>query len=171
MARSPQRFTQAIRAGIPSDIPAIVRVTNRAYVVEAFCLLGDRTDAEDVRARMEPGRFLVVEDLDQLGRLKAAVYLSITGERGYLGTLAVAPEAQGQGLAKALVATVEAQCRLAGCRFLDITVVNLREELFPFYARRGFAPSGILPFPRPDKILQPLHLVQMTKPLPAPEAR
>jgi hypothetical protein len=66
---------------------------------------------------------------------------------------------------------VEAQCRRAGCNVLDIAVVNLRQELFPFYEKLGFVPTATLPFPQPDKALQPLHLVQMTKTLhPTQEA-
>lgn len=151
------------------DIQEIVRVTNEAYLVEHFCLQGDRTDEMDVRARMGNGHFLVIEDLTDRSILRGIVFMSITEGRGYLGTLSVDPKFQSRGIAKTLVAAVEDQCRKAGCGFLDLTVINLRKELFPFYSRLGFAPSAVLPFPRPDKILQPLHLVQMTKALRAAE--
>ena len=88
--------------------------------------------------------------------------------RGYLGLLAVDPDAQGQGLARKLLAAVEQQCREGGCNFLDITVVNVREDLFPIYATLGFAACDVLPFPVPERALQPLHLVKMTKPLLPP---
>ena len=155
--------TLAVRTATPLDLPELVRVTNRAYGVERFCLAGDRTDAEDVASRMASGEFLVVPGPGT--SLMASVYLSVAGDRGYLGTLAVDPAFEGRGLAKGLIAAVEDRCRSLGCAFLDLTVVNLRQELFPFYAKRGFAITGILPFPRPEKILQPLHLVQMTKAL------
>jgi len=158
-----------IRVATPADIPEIVRVTNLAYEVEAFCLLGARTDAEAVRSDMQEGQFLVLEDPVDGSVLRGSVFVSMAQGRGYLGTLAVAPDCQGQGLAKALVGAVEAHCRAAGCGFLDLSVVNLRRELFPFYAKLGFISSAVLPFPRPDKVLQPLHLVQMTKPLRASE--
>jgi GNAT superfamily N-acetyltransferase len=158
-----QHPSPRIREAGPADIPEIVRVTNLAYVVEQFCLQGQRTDASDVQARMNSGRFLVIEDAARPGTLMGSVYLAIRDERGYLGTLAVDPVHQGTGLAKALVAAVEEECRQAGCGVLDITVVNLRLELFPFYEKLGFVPTASLPFPQPDKVLQPLHLVQMTK--------
>jgi GNAT superfamily N-acetyltransferase len=162
---------RAIRVAGPADLPEIVRVTNAAYLVEQFCLQGQRTDAGDVRSRMQSGSFLVLEDPARPGALIGSVYLAITGERGYLGTLAVDPGHQGTGLARALVAAVEAQCRQAGCSALDLNVVNLRQELFPFYEKLGFVPTTTLPFPQPDKVLQPLHLVQMTKSLhPTQEA-
>ena len=158
-----------IRVATAGDIPEIVRVTNAAYVVEQFCLQGARTDAADVTARLRTGRFLVIDAAAQAGALRALVYLSIEADRGYLGTLSVDPNHQGKGLARALVSEVEDHCRREDLRFLDISVVNLRKDLFPFYAKLGFAPVATLPFPRPDKALQPLHLVQMTKALRAPE--
>ena len=154
-----------IRAATVADIPAIVRVTNLAYGVEAFCIQGQRIDAGEVQARMGSGGFLVIDDALEAATLRASVYTSLIGGRGYLGILSVAPGHQGRGLARALIAAVEERCRRADCDFLDISVVNLRQELFPFYARQGFVATSILPFPSPDRCLQPLHLVQMTKAL------
>jgi len=152
----------APRPAVPADAPEIVGITNLAYAVEAFCLAGDRTDRKDVLELMAGGVFLV---LDGPAGLRGSVYLKATGERGYLGLLAVDPACQGQGLSSLLMAAGEAWCRQAGCRFLDLTVVNLRQELFAFYARHGYAPFGTLPFPRPGKVLRPCHLIQFTKPL------
>ncbi|HJU82874.1 MAG TPA: GNAT family N-acetyltransferase [Holophagaceae bacterium] len=155
--------TPVIRVAGPADIPEIVRLTNLAYLVEAFCIRGDRTDAADVAYRMGTGTFLVAEEAGN-PHLLGAVYLAFPREgHGYLGTLAVDPSAQGRGLSRLLVEAVEARCRDAGCAFLDITVVNLRRELFPFYLKMGFAASDIRPFPRPEKLIQPCHLVLMTK--------
>jgi GNAT superfamily N-acetyltransferase len=169
LASGSARPSCTVRVAGEGDVPEIVRVTNAAYVVERFCLQGERTDAADVRERMDGGRFLVIGHPADPATLRGSVYVSVANGRGYLGTLAVDPQCQGQGLARALVAAVEEHCRAAGCAFLDITVVNLRKELFPFYAQFGFFPSAVLPFPRRGKVLQPLHLVQMTKPLRAAE--
>jgi hypothetical protein len=65
---------------------------------------------------------------------------------------------------------VEDRCREACARFLDLTVVNLRKELFPLYRKLGFAPTGVIPFPMPSKLILPCHLVQMTKALVPDEA-
>lgn len=154
-----------LREGTAADIPEIVRVTNLAYAVEAFCIQGARTDQGDVADRMAAGTFLVAEDPRETGRLAGLVFLSFSPDRGYLGTLAIAPHLQGSGLARMLVAAVEARCRAACVRFLDLTVVNLRKELFPFYRKLGFAPVGVIPFPLPSKLILPCHLVQMTKAL------
>ncbi|HJW33265.1 MAG TPA: GNAT family N-acetyltransferase [Holophagaceae bacterium] len=159
-----------VREGHPTDISEIVRVTNLAYAVEAFCIQGQRTDADDVTDRMAAGTFLVVDDPAHPGQLLGLVYLALTSDRGYLGTLAVDPAHQGSGISRRLVEAVETRCREACVRFLDLTVVNLRKELFPFYRKLGFAPNAVLPFPRPAKLIRPCHLVQMTKALVADEA-
>lgn len=157
-----------LRTAHIDDLHAIVEVTNRAFVCEQFCVAGDRTDAADIRQRFAAGSFFVVADLADASRLHGSVFCAVEKSRGYLGLLSVHPDAQGLGLAHVLVAAVEKHCRAAGCNFLDITVVNVRDELFPFYAKLGFAAVDVLPFPVPERALRPLLLVKMTKPLRAP---
>lgn len=158
----------AVRPAVAGDIAEIVRITNLAYACEAFCILGDRTNAADIAAKRASGTFLVIADPADPPRLVGSVYAIATGPRGYLGMLTVAPDAQGRGLSRLLVATVEDYCRRAGCSFLDLTVVNLRAELFAFYAGLGFAACDTVNFPQPDRARMPLHLVRMTKALVAP---
>ena len=148
------------------DAPALVRVINLAYRVEDFFVAGDRTDEADVRRRMAKphAAFLVLDGPDSDG-LAAAVYVEIRGSRGYFGMLSVDPAQQQRGLGRAMIAAVEDRCRAAGCRFLDIEVVNLRDELPPFYDRFGFKPTGEAPFTDPAILRRPAHLVVMTKPL------
>ncbi len=155
------------RAGV-GDVAAIVEVINRAFLSEQFCVAGDRTDAADIRHRFETGIFFVIDNPSARPGLQAAVYCAVDHSRGYLGLLAVDPGAQGQGHSRALLAAVEQHCRHAGCQFLDITVINVRDELFPLYAKLGFSAFDIVPFPVPERARQPLHLVKMTKPLLAP---
>ena len=45
----------------------------------------------------------------------------------------------------------------------------LREDLFACYAKLGFTVGEVLPFPGPERMLRPLHLVQISKSLIAPE--
>lgn len=147
-----------------ADAPALVRLINSAYRVEAFFLVGDRTSAPEVVAKLgaPASDFLVIDDA---GGLAGAVHVEVRGERGYFGLLSVDPSHQGQGLGRVLVEAAEAHCRAAGCLALDIDVVNLRTELPPFYAKFGFRPTGVTPFPAPAKLKQPVHLVVMSKPL------
>ena len=156
------------RVATPGDVAALVRLINAAYRVEDFFINGDRTNERDVRARLEaPGAAFLVIDAPAGAGLAGAVYVEIRGDRGYFGLLSVDPARQKQGLGRKLVEAVESHCRAAGCRVLDIDVVNLRQELPAFYAALGFVPAGTAPFPDPAKLTRPAHLVMMTKPLMA----
>ena len=158
-----------VRPATIEDLDAIVTITNRAFLCEQFCVTGDRTDAADIGQLFAIGKFFVVDDPANPHRLLGSVFGSIENSRGYLGLLSVDPDAQAQGHARLLVAAVEQYCRAAGCNFLDITVVNMRDELFPFYAKLGFSAFDLVPFPVPERARMPLQLVKMTKALLAPK--
>ncbi len=151
-----------IRTAQPEDAENIARLVNAAFRPERFFIDADRTNPEKVRALLEKGKFFLAEDA---GKLAGCIYLELRGERGYFGLLAVDPALQRSGLGSRLVAAVEDECRSAGCRFMDLTVVNLRTELPAFYRRLGYVESGTLPFPSDQHANQPCHLVMMSKAL------
>jgi GNAT superfamily N-acetyltransferase len=154
------------RYATSKDIRELVRVINLAYRVEDFFIDGDRTNAADVKSRMEtPGACFIVVDADNPDSLAAAVFVDVHDKRGHFAVLSVDPAFQGKGLARTLIDAVEDHCRRAGCHSLDLEVVNLRAELPPFYAKFGFKPSGTSPFTDTDKLKQPAHLDLMTKAL------
>ena len=157
----------APRVAGEADIPALVRVINRAYVIERAFKDGDRTDEEEVHARLTTKNavFLVVDDGASPTELAGAVYDEIREERGYFGMLAVHPRRQGSGLGRLLVTAAEDHCRHAGCTFLDISVVNLRTELPAFYAKFGYAPYAIGPFVSNVPLTRHAHVIMLTKPL------
>lgn len=155
-----------VRLAVTSDAGALTRLINSAYRVEAFFIIGDRIAEPEVLTRIEgdDSDFLVV-DAAAAGGLSGAVYVERRAERGYFGLLSVDPDVQGTGLGRILVEAAEAHCRAAGCGALEIDIVNLRTELPSFYAKFGFTPVGVTPFPTPGKLKQPVHLVQMRKSL------
>lgn len=155
----------AFRHANPDDIESLICLINAAFRAEDFCVIGDRTNLADIQARFQLGRFLVLDDETVPGKLVGAVFTSVSGARAYLGLLSVDPSAQGRGISKVLIDAVAQNALAAGCDFLDITVVNVRKNLFVYYEKLGFAPHGVVPFPVPEKARMPLHLVQMTKPL------
>jgi ribosomal protein S18 acetylase RimI-like enzyme len=153
-----------IRVATMHDVPELVRVINLAYRVEDFFIDGDRTNAIDVRERLDKpaGSFLVIDGRVS-GTLAAAVYTEIRHDRGYFAMLSVDPSCQKSGLGRQLVEAVEHRCRAAGCAWLDIEVVDLRTELPAFYRRLGFEPTGEAAFPDPHKLRRPARLTLMSK--------
>jgi GNAT superfamily N-acetyltransferase len=145
------------------DAGEVARLVNVAFAVEAFFKKGDRTNAEEIRGMMRGGEFLLLEDPP--GALAGCVYVQLNGDRGYFGMLSIDPARQGGGLGRRLVEEAERRCRDAGCRHMDIHIVNLREELPPFYRRLGYKDHGTLPFPDADQTTLPCHFIVMTKAL------
>jgi ribosomal protein S18 acetylase RimI-like enzyme len=150
------------RVAEPEDAEDIACLVNAAFRPERFFIDADRTNPEKVRALLQKGKFLLVE---QAGATAGCVYVELRGERGYFGLLAVDPGLQRSGLGTRMVAAAEEYCRDAGCQFMGLTIVNLRKELPGFYNRLGYTESGTLPFPSDQQANQPCHLVRMSKPL------
>lgn len=135
---------------------------NDAFRPERFFMETDRTDPEKIGALARKGKFLMLfED----GMLAGCVYTEIRGERGYFGLLAVEPQRQRAGIGARLIAAAEQQCRSAGSRFVDLTFVNVRQELRAYYQRFGYLENGTLPLPADQAAKIPVHLVRMSKPL------
>lgn len=150
------------RRATEADAPALTALINLAFQVERFFLDSDRLDMAEVRDRLRKGFFLVEEDD---GHIAACVYIELRGDRAYLGLLSVDPTLQRAGLGKRLVAASEEFARAAGCRDMDLNVVNLREELPPFYRNLGYSESGTSPFPADVYTKLPCHFIQMSKAL------
>ena len=143
-----------------ADAPAISRLVNEAFGSERFFIDEDRTSPAKVAALLQQGIFLLFfEDSTMTG----SVYAEIRGERGYFGLLAVDPQRHGGGIGARLIAAAEEHCRSSGCRFMDLTFVNVRKELPGYYQRFGYAESGTLPFPADQVAKMPVHLVRMSK--------
>ena len=152
------------RVATPDEAPALARLINDAFIVEAFFKIGDRTSAEEIRQLMQAGgEFLVLEGAP--AALFACVYLKVAGERAYFGMLSIDPARQRQGLGRQIIGAVEARARERGCRIMDIHIVNLREDLLPYYRGLGYEESGTLPFSEPQRASRPCSFVIMSKAL------
>ena len=159
---SPRNESVVIRAAVSEDIPALVRLINAAFLVEQFVFDGDRINAEETRAFMDAGKFLLAEDADGFA---GCVYLEIHQGRGYLGLLAVDPARQGRGLGSKLVAAAEDYFRAGGCSAVDLRVISQRTPLPPFYRRLGYVEIGTAPFSASLEAKVPGHYIVMSKPL------
>jgi len=147
-----------IRTAQESDAEALVQLINRAFLVERFFLDGDRIDLAGVRQFLKMGVFLMEEEI-------GCVYVEVRGSRGYFGLLSVDPAQQGSGVGKRLIAAAENHCRQSGCTFMDLQIVDLREELPAFYRRLGYRETGTAPFPADVITKLPCQFVKMSKPL------
>ncbi len=161
-----------IRTAVLADAPAISRLVNTAFRPERFFIAADRTNPEKVAALMQKGKFFLLIEGEGEGdgkgedeELAGCVYVELRGERGYFGLLAVDPDRQRSGIGVRLIAAAETYCRDAGCRFMDLTFVNLRPELAAYYTRFGYVENGTLPFPADQVPHMPVHLVQLSKAL------
>lgn len=150
------------RVATAADVPDIVRLVNAAFVVEASFATGDRTHAAEIQRLMGDGEFLIMDDA--AGVPVASAYVGRHGDAGYIGMVSVDSRAQGRGLGRAMMAAAEQRCRAAGCRVAEIHVVNLRQELPPFYRRLGYAETGAtVPFPADEVTTIPCHFIVMSK--------
>jgi N-acetylglutamate synthase-like GNAT family acetyltransferase len=150
-----------VRRATVEDVPALTALINRAYRVEEFFIDGDRIDEAGVRGQLES--FLVLEEDD--GSLGACVLVRLDGARGYLGLLSVDPARQGGGRGRRMIEAAIELCRAAGCSALDLRVVDLREELPPYYRKLGFVETGRQEFPEAERarLKRPAGFILMEK--------
>lgn len=153
-----------LRLAIPSDAEAITTVINRAFKqAESFLIDRDRIDLPTIQSLLDKGTFLLAQDG---ATLAGCVYVELRGDRAYLGLLSVDPQRQKAGLGSKLMTAAEEFCAKAGCRFLDLQIVNVRQELPSFYHHRGYVETGTAPFVPGITPKVPCHFVKMSKPLP-----
>ena len=152
-----------LRVATHAEADAITILINTAFRrAESFLIDGNRIDLQTVQGLLEKGKFLVAEED---GTLAGCVYVEPKGERAYLGLLSVDPHRQKAGLGSMLMKAAEDYCLNAGCRFIDLQIVNVRQELPSFYHHRGYVETGTAPFV-PGLIPKvPCHFVKMSKSL------
>jgi GNAT superfamily N-acetyltransferase len=155
--------TDFIRIAAPADMAKITSVINAAFrIAEGFFIDGNRITQTEVEQLLGKGAFLLAETDDNLD---GCVYVELRGERSYLGLLSVDPARQQGGLGSLLMKKAESYCRERGARFMDILIVSLREELPPFYRKRGYVENGTSPFPADVETKVPCHFINMSKQL------
>ena len=145
-----------------ADVPAIVSLMNQAYRgarsqagwnTEAGYITGDRTSQtllrEDIAAK--PAAKLLTWRRAS-GGIQGCVWLEpLEGDTWYLGSLTIESGAQNAGLGHQLLTASEDWVRARGGTQVRMTVVNIREGLIAWYARRGYHPTGETePFPYDD---------------------
>ena len=148
-------------AHAPEDLPRLVEFVNaayrgesskagRAWTTEADLLDGQRVDLQALEELLPKDGRSTILLLEQGHELLACVNLRrLDNDMAYLGMLTVSPHHQNSGLGRELLDRAEAWCRDQwGTRGMEMTVIQLRQELIQWYQRRGYHPSGEMrPFP------------------------
>lgn len=145
-----------------ADLESVKALINLAFQVERFFIEGDRINIDSARHLAAKGKFILADDR---AGLAGCIYVELRGNRAYLGLLSVDPSRQRSGIGSQLVEAAEEHCRSAGCRFVDLRIVNLRKELSAFYRRIGYREAGTSPFTPGVVTKFPCYFVEMTKPL------
>jgi GNAT superfamily N-acetyltransferase len=132
------------------DEDSITRVTNEAFMHDAFFKLPEyvvRFGSSSVKENMAKpnARFFVFEDAED-GQLVGSIFMSweVTEDRivGNFSAVSVLDNQTRKGIGRQLVAYAEEfLCALEGpvTRVLEAGVINLREDLFVWYGKQGFA--------------------------------
>ena len=122
-----------IRPFQPEDEEAVISLWRRCDLLRPW-----NDPRKDIQRKMSvrPDLFLVGL-LD--GQVVACVMAGYEGHRGWLNYLAVAPEHQRHGLARAIVAEAERLLREAGCPKINLQIRTSNHGVLQFYQRLGYS--------------------------------
>ena len=152
--------TPTLRTATAADIPALIALVTSAYrgdasragwTTEADLLDGARIDADGLQADLaRPRSSILLAERD--GHLLACAHVADDQGKGYFGMFSVDPAQQGGGIGKWMMDAAETHAaREWGVPVMQMTVIDVREELIAFYERRGYMRTGIKkPFPYGD---------------------
>ncbi|MEP6633155.1 MAG: GNAT family N-acetyltransferase [Luteimonas sp.] len=148
------------RHAILDDVPALVALVTSAYrgdasrvgwTTEADFLDGNRIDADVLREDIARPHSVVIV-VERGADMLACAHVAEQDGAGYFGMFCVRPDLQGGGIGKTVLAEAERVAREEWrLPIMRMAVIDLREELFSFYLRRGYRRTGIRkPFPYGD---------------------
>lgn len=145
------------------DLPAIAALVNSAYrgpsaekgwTSESHMLGGQRTDPKTLRADLaaKPGSTILALRETASAPPFACVWVEpMADDVWMIGMVTVDPERQDGGLGRKLLEAAEDHARAHGGKTGKMTVIEGRDTLIAWYARRGYAATGDHePFPYDD---------------------
>lgn len=127
-----------IRAFHPNDEEAVISLWRDCDLIRAW-----NDPHKDIRRKLQvrPDLFLVgLVD----GHIVACVMAGYEGHRGWLNYLAVAPEHQRRGHARAIVDEAERLLRAAGCPKINLQVRTSNHDVIEFYRRLGYSVDDVM---------------------------
>ncbi|MFD1721087.1 GNAT family acetyltransferase [Amnibacterium endophyticum] len=121
-----------IRPFADADEDAVVALWRAAGLVRPW---NDPHRDIDRKKRVQRDLFLVAEDA---GALVGTAMAGYDGHRGWVYYVAVAPDRQGTGIGRLLMAEVEARLLALGCPKTNVLVRSGNEAVTAFYERLGY---------------------------------
>ena len=151
-----------IRPAAVADVIELNALVARAYrgeasragwTHEADLLDGQRTDAEALSEMIrDPDKVILLAfDADTL--VGCVLVERQDDGSAYLGLLSVDPIRQSSGIGRLLIDAAEREAvSRFGAQRMEMTVIRQREDLIPWYERRGYTRTGeTAPFPLDDE--------------------
>ena len=169
----------AIQIATAQDVPALVRLLDRAYrgepskkgwTTEANLLQGDRrTDEPTLLQLMQSLGSIFLKYTNDQGILTGCVFLQPNDTKLYLGMLSVDPDGQAGGIGKQLMTAATAYAREKNLEAIFMRVISVRHELVNWYNKLGYVDTGIRePFKVDERFgvpTQPLEFIILEKQL------
>lgn len=141
--------TLVLRAGTLADAPAIAATIAAAFEQYRGKLVPESgafaETADNIAKQLEDGSVALVAERN--GRLLACVMTDLQEGDLYFGRLAVLPDARGLGLAKRLIAAVEAEARRRGLPGVRLGVGVVLTENQRLFAALGYVETSREPHP------------------------
>ncbi|MDX9767609.1 MAG: GNAT family N-acetyltransferase [Ectothiorhodospiraceae bacterium] len=135
----------------PSDIPTLSDLLSLLFAQEEEFAPNPEAQARGLRRIVDDpavGAVLVARDADRIVGMVTLLFTVSTalGERvAWLEDMVVSPQARGAGVGAQLLAGAISFARSAGCRRITLLTDGSNESAQRFYARQGFAQSGMVP--------------------------
>jgi len=127
-----------IRPFQSQDEPAVIALWRQCDLVRPW-----NDPHKDIQRKLEVGpNLFLVGVLD--GQIVASVMAGYEGHRGWLNYLAVDPEHQLHGLARAMVIEAERLLAEAGCPKINLQVRTANIEVIEFYRRIGYSMDEVV---------------------------
>lgn len=162
-----------IRNAQRQDSAQIIKLLNTAYRTnlgwthESDYVQGQRIQSHQLEQMLNAEQYqLFVCEAEN--KIVACIGLELNADYAEIGSFAVDPKLQNQGLGKKLLSHVEniVQTKHADLKLI-MTVLNVRTELIEYYLRRGYRHTGITKdYPILADVgipIVPLHLVVLEK--------
>jgi ribosomal protein S18 acetylase RimI-like enzyme len=127
-----------IRSFEQADREAVIRLWRDCGLVVPW---NDPDRDIDLKLNLQPELFLVGE-LD--GTLAATTMAGYDGHRGWLYSVAVAPEHRKKGFGRQIVLDAVERLRGLGCRKVNLQVRTSNLDVIAFYERIGFQHDNVI---------------------------